>query len=63
MTPTAERIEELLEIVDEYSNISNYDRFQYHNWDGLIEDEEMSDEELDWIRENFVVTVTVELKD
>lgn len=62
--PTEERIEELLELVEDHLNIDNYERFQYHSWDGLIEcDEEMTVDELEWISENFEVTVTVTRKE
>lgn len=56
--PSKERQEELLELAE--SRISDREWFDYHEWDDLIEcDEEMTDEELDWLRENAVVTVTV----
>jgi len=53
--PLAERQHELIEFAE--SSIEHQDHFDYHNWDGFIEDGTLTEEELDWLRENFEVYV------
>jgi hypothetical protein len=56
---TESRQAELIEMATEQLN-DNGDWFDYHNWDGLIEcDEALTADELDWMRDNLTVTVTV----
>ena len=56
-----ERIEELKAIAEDY--LEDQDWFDYHDWDGLIEcEEELTDDELTWMRENFEVTLTITRK-
>lgn len=58
MKISSERKSELLEIAKE--TINNKQWFDYHDWDGLIEcEEELTIEELSWLRENATVAVTV----
>lgn len=52
-----ENIEELVDFAESELNFHEY--FDYHQWDGSIENEEMTDEELDYLRENYQVVVTL----
>lgn len=57
-----ERIAELEALASEHLN--DRDFFYYHDWDDLIEcDESMTDEELDYLRDNYVVEVTLRRKE
>lgn len=56
--PSKARQAELIDIATEH--LSDREWFEYHDWDGLIEcDETLTDAELDWMRENLTVTVSV----
>lgn len=59
--PTKARQAELLELAADQLNDREW--FDYHDWDALIEcEEELTDDELAWLRENCEVTVSVERK-
>lgn len=60
--PSPERIEELQALVIETLNDDEY--FNPHQWDASIEcDERLTDEELEWMRSNFEVVVSIQRKD
>ena len=60
--PSQERIAELKELAIEH--LGDAEHFDYHHWDGLIEcDETLTDEELDWMRKNFEVVISIKKKD
>jgi len=61
MSPTKERQQELIEIVE--AHLEDREWFDYDEWDYLIEcEEEMTEEELRWLREHVTVTVTLGIK-
>ena len=52
-----DEIDALVDLAEEHLNFQ-MDWFDYANWDGLIEcDEEMTVEELEYLRDNFDVEV------
>lgn len=55
--------EELLEIAEEVADQILKDWYgDYHSWDGLIEDGDLSFEEWDWIQKNTFTTSKVGYK-
>jgi hypothetical protein len=56
-----ERETELYELAVDHLN--NKDFFDYWDWDGLIYDEALTDDELEWLDNNFVAKVVLVRKD
>jgi hypothetical protein len=55
------RQKELIQLAS--AELSSREYFNYHDWDGLIEcDELMTADELDWLYANATVEVTVKVK-
>tara|TARA_E500000318_G_scaffold105638_1_gene112752 strand:- start:461 stop:643 length:183 start_codon:yes stop_codon:yes gene_type:complete len=53
--------EELMDIAERnLADIASSALHEYGYWDGLIEDEELSEEDYQFITDNFIVRVTVE---
>lgn len=40
--------------------IESQDHWDYHNWDGFIEEGELTEGEWEWLRENCIVLVDVD---
>lgn len=60
MEVSKKRQKELFELIEgEFDSSSHLD---YFNWDGYIQDEILSDEELTWLQENAEVVLIVQLK-
>ncbi len=58
---TDQRKEDLLEIANNWANeqISSW-LCEYGSWDDRIEDETLSDDELEWIQDNVKFNISVE---